>query len=444
MTTPAAPSSLREERRRQNDFSRELAAKGWFHSFELPDGSRIDGVMPLEWERERWSRFPIPADLAGKRVLDIGAWDGWFSFEAERRGAAATSVDCYQAPGYALMHHRLGSRAEYRNLDLYEMPSAGLGTFDIVLCLGVLYHVKHPLLALEIVCSLATEVALIETFVIDGSAWREHRGDIPTLEFYETDELNGQFDCWFGPSVGALEGMCRAAGFARVETLNVDRDNALVACYRRLPPEPEQPSLDPPELAAVGNVNTYGINFRSARDPYVACWFRTAAADLRKEDLYLEVTGFGAPAVNLRDEGGGAWRGTFRIPPGTPAGWNDLRLRLAGSRFGAVRRIAIDMPVKVASLVVKEVADGQSWTPARLQSGFATCWVGGLPENCDCHNVHVLLGTVPLSVTFIGEPAPDGFRQVNAALAAEAPRGDQPFCVECGGVTSAPLTVRVE
>jgi tRNA (mo5U34)-methyltransferase len=437
-------TSVREQRRRQNDFTRLLAEKGWYHSFELPDGERIDGIMPLEWERERWSRFPIPADLTGKTLLDIGAWDGWFSFEAERRGAAVTSVDCFDAPGYFRMHRRLGSRAVHRNLDLYEIPAAGLGRFDIVLCLGVLYHLKHPLLGLEIVCSLASDVAIVESFVIDGSSWRETRGEIPTLEFYETDELNGQFDNWFGPSVGALEGMCRAAGFARVDLLAVDRNNALVACYRRWPPEPDAPSEAPPELLAVANVNTYGINFRSSRDHYVACWFRTSAAGLRKEDLHLDIGGFGAPTVHLLDEGGGAWRGTFRIPPGTAAGWNTLRLRLASSRFGAPRRIAIDMPLTVQALTVKDVADGHAWTPGRIQSAHATSWVHGLPENCDPHNVHVLLGDARLAVTFIGEPGADGFRQVNAAVHADAPKGELPFQVECAGVASSPISVRVE
>ncbi|HTX33477.1 MAG TPA: DUF1698 domain-containing protein [Bryobacteraceae bacterium] len=443
----APPVDLRELRRRQNDFSRELLEKGWFHSFELPDGTRIEGVMPLEWQRQRWSRFPIPADLQGKRVLDIGAWDGWFSFEAERRGAAVTSVDCVEFPNYFQMRERLGSRAEFRNLDLYEIPTAGLGRFDIVLLLGVLYHLKYPFLGLEIVCGLATELAIVESFVIDGPTWRDHRGEIPTLEFYETTDLNGQFDNWFGPSVGALEGLCRAAGFARVETLAVDRDSALVACYRHWEAEPESPVCDPPELLGLANVNTYGINFNSRRDQYVACWFRAPAdldARLSKEQLRMQIGRFGAPAVHLQREGTGAWRATFRIPPGTEAGWNTVRLRFAESRFAPPRRIAIDLPLQVQSLAVKDVADGNTWTPRRIQSGHATCWVAGLPENCDCHNVRAFLGAAPLAVTFIGEPGGDGFRQVNAALNPQAPRGDLPFRIECGGVASPSIPVRAE
>jgi len=138
---------LRAQRRKQNDFTDQVRETGWYHSFELPDGTSIHGPMSLEWERARWARFPIPADLTGTRVLDIGAWDGWFSFEAERRGATVTSIDCQEQEKYLWLHRKLGSKAVYRNLDIFELPWVDLGKFDIVFCLGVLYHLRHPLLA---------------------------------------------------------------------------------------------------------------------------------------------------------------------------------------------------------------------------------------------------------------------------------------------------------
>src|SRR5450432_3198010 len=138
---------LKDRRRKQNDLSAELAQKGWYHSFALPDGSVIPAVMSLEWQRERWQRFPIPEDLRGKRLLDIGAWDGWFSFEAERRGAQVTALDTVEVPNFWKVHRKLGSQVEYREVDLFEIPGAGLGKFDYVFFLGVLYHTKHPVLA---------------------------------------------------------------------------------------------------------------------------------------------------------------------------------------------------------------------------------------------------------------------------------------------------------
>ena len=195
------------------DFSQDLLAKGWYHSFEFADGTVIDGYMPLAVQKERYARYPIPDDLRGKRVLDIGAWDGWFSFEAERHGAQTMAIDCVEIPTFLQVHRRLRSKVDYRVLDFYELPAAGLGKFDVVFFLGVLYHLRHPLLALEIVCGLTTDVAIVESFVIDAETWKEHQNAIPTLEFYETFELGNQYDNWSGLTVACLLAMCRAAGF---------------------------------------------------------------------------------------------------------------------------------------------------------------------------------------------------------------------------------------
>lgn len=97
---------------RGEDFSRELFDKGWYHSFELPDGRKIEGYNKLATLQKRLSRFPIPQDLTGRRVLDIGAWDGWFSFEAEKRGASVTAVDCFAVPNFQYLHRLLSSKVE--------------------------------------------------------------------------------------------------------------------------------------------------------------------------------------------------------------------------------------------------------------------------------------------------------------------------------------------
>src|SRR5262245_37348797 len=92
---------------------------------------------------------------------------------------------------------------------------ARLGAFDVVLYLGVLYHMQHPLQALQRVAAVTGEVAVIESHavLIPG---QEHR---PLCEFYEADELTGAVTNWWGPNHRALVGMCRAAGFRRVETV---------------------------------------------------------------------------------------------------------------------------------------------------------------------------------------------------------------------------------
>ena len=135
-----------------------LNQSGWWHSFELPDGRSIQGANTIESLRTRVALFPIPQDLRGKRVLDIGAWDGWFSFEMERRGASVVSVDAVESKNFRYLHRELNSKIDYRILDMYELTPATLGgTFDIVLFLGVLYHLKHSLLGIERVCTLTRD-----------------------------------------------------------------------------------------------------------------------------------------------------------------------------------------------------------------------------------------------------------------------------------------------
>src|SRR5580700_5906771 len=104
MSGPADPLAYVE------DWHRRLSQTGWWHSFELPDGTAIAGVNSLDAQKTRIARFPIPADLTGKRVLDIGAWDGWFTFEMERRGAEVLAIDSTKNTRLLEAKKLLGSR----------------------------------------------------------------------------------------------------------------------------------------------------------------------------------------------------------------------------------------------------------------------------------------------------------------------------------------------
>jgi len=431
------------EQRRKLDFSGELAEKGWYHSFELPDGTLIHGVMGLDHQRGRFARFPIPEDLRGKRVLDIGAWDGWFSFETERRGADVTAIDCVEVANFLAVHRKLASKVDYQIHDLYELPQAGLDHFDIVFFLGVLYHLKHPLLALEIVCALTSDVAIVESFVTDADTWQDHREEIPTMEFYETDELGNQLDNWIGPRVGCLLAMCRAAGFARVELLQASGSNATVACYRRWEPLPPEPLEAAPELVSVMNSRSLGLNFTTGKDEYIACWLRTPRKSVARERLRLEVDGLGVPALHVRRDVD-SWLANFRVPPGLESGWKTLRLRFDDSAFSRTLRIAVDLPMYASEIVLKGVYDGSTWEPGRVHAGeraFVSCWVKGLPENCDRANVRVYMGEARLVVEWIGEPDSEGFRQINAWVAGDFAKGECAFRVECAGVSSESTTL---
>ena len=443
-------SSRALEDRRRIDFAKELAEQGWDHTFELPDGTLIEGFMTAAQQKRRYAQFPIPEDLRGKTLLDIGAWDGWFSFEAERHGAAVTAIDCVELASFLEIHARLASKVEYRILDFYEIPSAGLGKFDIVFFLGVLYHVRHPLLALEIVCAVTRDVAIVDSFVTDPDNWQEHVHEIPTMEFYELDELGNQFNNWVGPTVPCLLAMCRAAGFARVEFLGTGDHHAVVACHRKWEPAPAEPAAEAPEVLAIENARTNGINLSTKKsDEYLSSVFRASRETVTPEMLRLEVRNgaddFGSACLFVT-RNGDSWRATFNLPPGLDPGWHTARLRFHDSAFGREFRIAVDMALEPGQIVLQDVFDGVAWTRGEVsvgERGFLTCWVSGLPQNADRANVRAFLGKRRLEVDYVGEPNERGHRQVNAVVPGNAISGEHEFRLECAAVSSGTLPVAV-
>jgi tRNA (mo5U34)-methyltransferase len=440
-------SSLRA--RQNQDFSQDLAKKGWFHSFRLPDGTFYDGHLSVEELQRRVSFMPIPADLSGQRVLDIGAWDGWFSFEMEHRGAHVVAIDCVEVKNFRKIHAALGSGVEYRVADIHDVTIESWGRFNIVLFLSVLYHLKHPLLALEKVCALATDLAIVSSFTMDDyrRALPDLLSDLPRLDFYETDELGGQLDNWFGPNLACLMALCRAAGFARVDLLDISGQSATVACYRKwLPPAPHAPAG--PRLLSAINARSSGINFRTAAsEEHVACWFESEAMPIARESLKPEVGGYGVPCLHLSKQAGNAWQCNFRLPPGLTPGWHAVALRLGDSASSDCLRIAVDVPFVVGELAIHSACDAFSWQPSaivRSADGRAgvSIWVRGLPENADRNNVKAFLGSVELVVDAV-TPSNGATMQLNAMLPEMPPLGSHSLAVSAGGVRSAPIMMEI-
>jgi len=443
---PPTSSAARREALRRLNFSRELAEKGWYHSMDFRDGTAAEGVISLENLKRRYALFPLPGDLMGKRVLDIGAWDGWFSFECERRGATVTAIDCVEIDNFLYAQQKLGSQVDYRVLDLFELPQAGLEPFDYVLFLGVLYHLKHPLLALEIVCRFTREVTVVDSFVADADTWRERVDEVPWMEFYETCELGEQLDNWVGPSVGCLMALCRAAGFARVELLGIEDQHACVACYRRWEPVAATGQRPAPVLLAACHSLNYGINFSANRDEYLTCWFQTSEPELRREMVLPQVGDYGTPALYLTGVEPKTWIVNFRLPPGLARGWQMVGLRTTRSGLSNTLPIALDVPAEADHLVVIDVSDGISWERGTVRfegQGFLSFWIQGLSSNCDRHNVRPYLGVRRLTVEFISQAGATGFRQINARVPAGVEKGEHSFTVRFGSAVSEPQTVRV-
>src|SRR5437773_2206040 len=202
---------------------REVAATKWWHTIDLGHGTVTPGIDPSS---ARLAELQVPDDLTGLTVLDVGAWDGFFSFEAERRGARrvlATDYYCWSGPGlgtkagFELARRALGSRVEDLEIDVPDLTPERVGVFDVVLFLGVLYHLRNPLLALERVFSVTGRHLILETHVDMLHCFR------PACAFYPGDELNRDPTNWFGPNSTAVVGMLKAVGFGRVAVVHWPR-----------------------------------------------------------------------------------------------------------------------------------------------------------------------------------------------------------------------------
>lgn len=312
---------------RIQQLSESVNARFRYHTIELPDGRLLPGLQSVEHLRWRLGLFDLPEDLTGKRVLDIGAWDGWFSFECERRGAQVVAVDCVELDTFLEAKQLLGSKVEYLTLDVSELSARTLGRFDIVLFFGVLYHLRHPLAGLEKAVELSTGRVLIESFVIPAEA-----RPIPSvMEFYETNELGGQIDNWCGPSPECLLAMCRSAGFAQVELRDITNGRASVLCHRRWPETAANPAIQTPHLHSAVNNRTYVARFHPAKDEYVCCYFKSPETALTPPDVRVAIDGFGLPSLSVNQNGPGAWQVNCLRPPGLDAGRHRVQLRVRGS-----------------------------------------------------------------------------------------------------------------
>lgn len=196
-----------------------VEAHRWYHTIDLGGGLVTRGI---DNSPERLARLDLPSSLAGRTVLDIGAWDGFFSFECERRGASRVVASDYfswhsadgwgRKAGFEMAREALGSKVEDVDIDVMDLSPDRIGTFDVVLFLGVLYHLRHPLLALERVASVAADLLILETVVDMVGMGR------PAAAFYPGRELNDDPTNWWAPNAEGVTALLWAAGFEHVRT----------------------------------------------------------------------------------------------------------------------------------------------------------------------------------------------------------------------------------
>jgi tRNA (mo5U34)-methyltransferase len=193
----------------------------WFHRIDLGGGV----VTPGQDEtRGKLARVGLPERLDGWSVLDVGAWDGFFSFEAERRGASrvvAVDPECWREPAWGpdgwgtkqpfeLARRALGSRVEDLDIDLQDISPETVGEFDLVMFLGVFYHLPDPWRILRSVASVCRRLMIVETHA-DLQELRR-----PAMAFYP-GTVDGDPSNWWGPNGPLLEAMLHHEGFGRVE-----------------------------------------------------------------------------------------------------------------------------------------------------------------------------------------------------------------------------------
>jgi tRNA (mo5U34)-methyltransferase len=216
----------------RNEIRARVAALGqWFHDIDL-DGVRTAPEHFLnDYPNVKWRRFAgaIPADLTGRTVLDIGCNAGFYAIEMKRRGAdrvLGIDFDERYLAQARFAAEVTGQEIEFRQLSVYDVGLLG-ERFDIVLFLGVLYHLRHPLLALDLIHEHVARDLLIfqsmqrgapevEPVAADYDFFEgEHfeRPGYPKLHFIEHRYANDPTN-WWVPNAAAAEAMLRSAGFA--------------------------------------------------------------------------------------------------------------------------------------------------------------------------------------------------------------------------------------
>jgi SAM-dependent methyltransferase len=199
----------------------------WYHTIELAPGVVTPGMFDL---RPYVERYGVPADLAGKRVLDVGTFDGFWAFELERRGADVTALDIDRVQemdwpprlrpsedrprgeSFALARETLRSSVKRVGLSVYEaVPERLGGTFDLVFCGSVLIHLRDPLLALERMAGLCHGRLILA---------EEYSRRLRWVPFATAAEFRGEspWMTWWRPSPRAWLAMVRCAGFEDVRS----------------------------------------------------------------------------------------------------------------------------------------------------------------------------------------------------------------------------------
>ncbi len=215
--------------------SRIASFPHWYHQIEVAPGVVTPGSNASRDSLERLEAIGLPKDAAGLRVLDVGSRDGFFAFEMERRGARVVAVDHArpEATGFSIAAGILESRVTFQTANVYDLTPEMLGTFDLVLFLGILYHLRNPMRALDRVARLLKPggLAFVETQVTTNPALASL--DSPAWEFFPGGSLHGDQTNKWAPN---LPGLCAVLEECELHVLDVQvAGDRAVAAARLVP-----------------------------------------------------------------------------------------------------------------------------------------------------------------------------------------------------------------
>ena len=221
----------------------------WFHNLDLGGFQTAPQHFLGDYPRVKWQRFAdaLPADLHGQTVLDIGCNGGFYALEMKRRGAERV-VGIDSEPRY-LAQARFaaevsGMELELHQLSVYDVAKLG-EAFDLVLFMGVLYHLRHPLLALDLIHEHVARDLLVFQSMQRGSD--QVVPVAPDYPFEETDIFNqpafprlhfleqayaGDSTNWWVPNRACSEALLRSAGF---EIIGHPEEEVFICRRRELP-----------------------------------------------------------------------------------------------------------------------------------------------------------------------------------------------------------------
>jgi tRNA (mo5U34)-methyltransferase len=207
----------------------------WFHSFSFDNGLATRG---RDQSHKKLYHLCLPESLSGKTVIDVGAYEGFFSYHCESRGAARV-VACDKFvwdwpnstafPNFQAVHRAIGSKVEAISSYVEDIPALIDGKFDIVLFLGVLYHAPNMIQYLEAISKITSGVLVLETYVdaLDESG--------PRVSVYDYGEVNNDATNWSGPNLHAIDIMLRRVGFRMIDFVNIWDINTRDAVEGRTP-----------------------------------------------------------------------------------------------------------------------------------------------------------------------------------------------------------------